>query len=181
MSTDWVVTLTFELNPSMETMHSWEGELGAVGGSVSRTNLRGIRGIDIVTRAPGELVMFDAARQSAGHVGRVVHAAPAAMAVAREQPVADDGDGAAPDSSARGSSKRNSTQPELMSTAEIAAELRVTRQRVYQLRDLAAFPEPLADLRAGAVWDAAAVRKFAQEWERRPGRPRAGTAPRRRS
>lgn len=67
------------------------------------------------------------------------------------------------------------TLPELMSAAEIADELGVSRQRVHQLRDTAAFPAPLADLRGGAVWDATAVRKFGQEWTRKPGRPaRAG-------
>jgi len=33
--------------------------------------------------------------------------------------------------------------------------------------------QTLAVLRGGAVWDAAAVRKSAQAWERKPGRPRA--------
>src|SRR5882762_5541208 len=55
---------------------------------------------------------------------------------------------------------------------EIAEELGITRQRVHQLRSTEAFPAPLAELRGGAVWDAAAVRKFAQDWERKPGRPR---------
>ncbi|UXA20893.1 hypothetical protein KXD98_18420 [Mycobacterium sp. SMC-4] len=63
------------------------------------------------------------------------------------------------------------TLPELMSAAEIAEDLGVARQRVHQLRATKAFPAPLAELRGGAVWDAAAVRKFAQEWERKPGRP----------
>lgn len=63
------------------------------------------------------------------------------------------------------------TMPELMSAAEIAGELGVARQRVHQLRSTAGFPAPLAELRGGAVWDAAAVRKFAREWERKPGRP----------
>lgn len=63
------------------------------------------------------------------------------------------------------------TLPELMSAAEIAEELGVARQRVHQLRATKAFPAPLAELRGGAVWDAAAVRKFAREWERKPGRP----------
>lgn len=63
------------------------------------------------------------------------------------------------------------TVPELMSAAEIATELNVARQRVHQLRQTAAFPAPLAELRGGAVWDAIAVRKFAQNWERKPGRP----------
>jgi hypothetical protein len=66
------------------------------------------------------------------------------------------------------------TMPELMSAAEIADELGVRRQRVHQLRENPAFPAPLAELRGGAVWDAAAVRKFSEEWERRAGRPRSG-------
>jgi hypothetical protein len=65
------------------------------------------------------------------------------------------------------------TMPELMSAAEIGDLLGVARQRVHQLRASSAFPAPLAELRGGAVWDAAAVQKFAREWERRPGRPRA--------
>jgi hypothetical protein len=68
------------------------------------------------------------------------------------------------------------TMPELMSAAEIAELLRISRQRVHQLRRTAAFPAPLADLRGGAVWDAAAVRKFAEEWLRKPGRPAGASA-----
>ncbi|MGH3677186.1 MAG: hypothetical protein ACRDU5_15885 [Mycobacterium sp.] len=64
------------------------------------------------------------------------------------------------------------TMPELMSAAEIADELGVSRQRVHKLRSMAAFPLPLAELRGGAVWDATAVRKFAKNWKRKPGRPR---------
>jgi hypothetical protein len=65
------------------------------------------------------------------------------------------------------------TKPELMSAAEIADELGVSRQRVHKLRSMATFPLPLAELRGGAVWDAVAVRKFAESWKRKPGRPRA--------
>jgi hypothetical protein len=68
------------------------------------------------------------------------------------------------------------TLPELMSAAEIADELGVSRQRVHQLRSTEGFPVPLADLRGGAVWDAAAISKFAQTWERKPGRPRTNAA-----
>jgi hypothetical protein len=39
------------------------------------------------------------------------------------------------------------------------------------LRQNVAFPAPLAELRGGAVWDAAAIRKFAEGWDRKPGRP----------
>jgi hypothetical protein len=51
-------------------------------------------------------------------------------------------------------------------------ELGVSRQRVHKLRSMPEFPAPLAELRGGSVWDAAAVRKFAARWERKPGRPR---------
>lgn len=61
--------------------------------------------------------------------------------------------------------------PELMSAADIAHHLGVTRQRVHQLRSTAQFPKPLAELRGGAVWDGAAIRAFALTWERKPGRP----------
>jgi hypothetical protein len=68
------------------------------------------------------------------------------------------------------------TMPELMSAAEIGDELGVSRQRVHKLRSAPGFPAPLAELRGGAVWDAAAVRRFAEGWERKPGRPRAAAA-----
>lgn len=63
------------------------------------------------------------------------------------------------------------TLPHLMSAPEVADLLDVTRQRVHQLRSLAAFPAPLVELRTGPIWDAAAVEKFAREWTRKPGRP----------
>ena len=68
------------------------------------------------------------------------------------------------------------TMPELMSAAEIADELGVSRQRVHKLREMATFPLPLAELRGGAVWDAVAVRTFAENWKRKPGRPSANAA-----
>ena len=63
------------------------------------------------------------------------------------------------------------TLPHLMSAPEVTDLLDVTRQRVHQLRSLAAFPAPLVELRTGPIWDAAAVEKFAREWTRKPGRP----------
>lgn len=70
---------------------------------------------------------------------------------------------------------RSNSVPELMSAADIAHHLGVTRQRVHQLRTTAQFPKPLAELRGGAVWDGAAIRAFARTWERKPGRPVAST------
>ena len=62
-----------------------------------------------------------------------------------------------------------------MSAAEIADLLGVRRQRVHQLRSTRGFPAPLAELRGGAVWDARAIRRFLDTWERRPGRPKVIT------
>lgn len=63
------------------------------------------------------------------------------------------------------------TMPELVSAAEIADELGVSRQRVHQLRKLPGFPAPLVELGGGAVYDAAAVRKFTASWARQVGNP----------
>ena len=49
-----------------------------------------------------------------------------------------------------------------MGTAEIAVLLGVSRQRVLQLlREPGDFPQPVAVLKMGNVWDAAAVRRWA--------------------
>ncbi|HET9877024.1 MAG TPA: hypothetical protein VFQ37_14885 [Mycobacterium sp.] len=142
-------------------MDRWENALISVDGSVAR--IPG-RGVDVTTYAPGDLAMLDAATKAASTVGPVVGAEPAGMEILREP--AWQRRTAAP------------TMPELMSAAEIALELCVSRQRVHQLRELPAFPAPLAELRGGAVWDADAVRTFAQGWNRKPGRPRvAGSVP----
>jgi len=157
VTADWVISLTFDLDPSMETMDRWESNLSTVDGSVAR--IPG-RGIDVTVYAPGSLGVLDAAAKAASKVAHVVNAEPVGMEILRETEWRRRAE--AP------------TMPELMSATEIAEELRVSRQRVHQLRELTAFPAPLAELRGGAVWDAAAIRKFAQEWKRNPGRPRAG-------
>jgi hypothetical protein len=63
--------------------------------------------------------------------------------------------------------------PALAGVAEVAEELHVSKTRVGELlKTLPPFPRPLAQLAAGPVWDLAAVRSFAERWERKPGRPR---------
>lgn len=64
------------------------------------------------------------------------------------------------------------TLPRMVSAPEVAEMLGVSRQRVYQLRDLAAFPAPLYELRTGPIWDARAIEHFGKSWERKPGRPK---------
>jgi predicted DNA-binding transcriptional regulator AlpA len=156
---DWVVTLTFDVDPSMERIDAWEDELESMDGSVARIPERGV---DVTVYAPGDFNMFDAVRKMSAEIAHVVQAEPVGMEAVRESEWRRRAE--AP------------TMPELMSAAEIAEMLGLSRQRVHQLRAIRAFPEPLAELRGGAVWDAAAVRKFGQEWTRKPGRPRAEDA-----
>lgn len=155
MSKDWVLTFTFEVDPSMETMDLWERELAGLEGSVAR--IPG-HGVDVTVFAPGDMAMFEAATKMANEVALIVKAEPIGAQILDEAEWQRRAE--AP------------TIPELMSAAEIADALGVSRQRVHQLRETATFPAPLADLRGGAVWDANAIRKFNEEWERKPGRPR---------
>lgn len=55
---------------------------------------------------------------------------------------------------------------ELVGPAEIQQLLGVGRQRVYQLTQAKGFPEPVAKLKAGAVWRTTDV----VEWARARGR-----------
>jgi hypothetical protein len=61
--------------------------------------------------------------------------------------------------------------PPLVGVAEIANQLGISRQRVSELssqhRD---FPGPVAKLAAGPVWLERAVRRFVENWARKPGR-----------
>jgi predicted DNA-binding transcriptional regulator AlpA len=51
----------------------------------------------------------------------------------------------------------------LMGLTEIAAMLGVSRQRVHQLAQSEAFPEPVARLAAGMIWERAGVEAWARE------------------
>jgi hypothetical protein len=63
--------------------------------------------------------------------------------------------------------------PDLVSAAEAAVILDISRQRVHQLwHGNPGFPEPLYRLGgAGPLWVRAGIESFARRWERRPGRP----------
>ncbi len=153
---EWVITLTYPLDPSMDEMDRWANQLVEYHGHASRPR-RGA--VDVTVHAPITMDIWDAGRKLSDVVGHVVGARPIGAKVITgaelfrraEEP----------------------TMPHLMSAAEIGQELGVSRQRVHKLRSMRGFPAPLAELRGGAVWDAAAVRKFAAEWERKPGRPPA--------
>ena len=71
---------------------------------------------------------------------------------------------------------RDSNVPDLLGVAELAEALGVSRQRVAELTATDDFPRPVAKLRAGPVWQRAALGRFLAQWTRRPGRPRRPAA-----
>jgi len=60
---------------------------------------------------------------------------------------------------------------ELVGVAEGAAILKVSKQRVSELRDRPGFPEPIAELASGPVWRLPTLKLFINQWRRKPGRP----------
>jgi hypothetical protein len=63
--------------------------------------------------------------------------------------------------------------PELVSAPEAAEILGVSAQRVHVLaRENPRFPRPVVELRSGKIWLRAAIVKFGETWERKPGRPK---------
>ena len=68
------------------------------------------------------------------------------------------------------------TYPEVVGITQIAALLGTSRQRASELARSRRFPTPLADLAAGPIWAKPAVERFVEEWDRKPGRPRAASA-----
>lgn len=166
---DWVITLSYPISGVApvnrdpfnswlrDAMDSWETVLAPLDASVAQIPARGV--IDVTAYHSGRENIVDTIVMMVSLISkRIGMSSPEAVEVVREsehQRRADE-----------------PTMPELMSAAEIADELGISRQRVHQLRDTEAFPAPLADLRGGAVWDAQAVRKFNEGWERKPGRPK---------
>jgi hypothetical protein len=60
---------------------------------------------------------------------------------------------------------------ELVGVAELAALAGVTKQRASILARRAGFPDPVAKLAQGEVWDRRQVARFLEGWTRKPGRP----------
>ncbi|CPX20493.1 Hypothetical protein ERS075604_04368 [Mycobacteroides abscessus] len=155
-TSDWVLTFAFDRDLDERELDSLGVALEEHDGSVARIP---DQGVSVTVWVGGELDMLDAVYKTQEMVAGMLGEQPVGMEILREREYAQRAE--AP------------TMPELMSAAEIADDLGVTRQRVHQLRELPAFPAPLAELRGGAVWDASAVRAFGRDWERKPGRPRA--------
>ncbi|QCX28092.1 helix-turn-helix domain-containing protein [Nocardioides jishulii] len=61
----------------------------------------------------------------------------------------------------------------LVGVAEVADMLAVSRQRVHQLAAAEGFPEPVAVLKAGKIWERADV----EGWARSQGRLRSAASP----
>lgn len=154
---DWVITYAFDLDPTDEVLEQWADDLESIDASVAR--LPGV-GVDVTVYGDGHLPMLTAGEKMVSEVTSVIHAEPVGVSIARE--------------TLHAVRAESPTIPQLMSATEIAEELGVARQRVHQLRSMPSFPAPLAELRGGAVWDAAAVRKFNAGWARKPGRPSRG-------
>jgi hypothetical protein len=62
--------------------------------------------------------------------------------------------------------------PVLLGVSELGDLLGVSRQRASIVAKTPAFPRPVAVLLAGPVWTEPSVRRFIDDWERKPGRPR---------
>lgn len=161
--TDWVIQTTFDVDPDEATMHAWQTALDERGVDGSLARIPQLRQAVVTVYLP-IADMIKATCEGYDLAAEIVGRAPVGVETITEE-----------EQQRRAGEP---TLPELMSAADIAELLGVARQRVHQLRSTRAFPAPLAELRGGAVWDAAAVRKFAQGWARKPGRPasRARTA-----
>jgi hypothetical protein len=59
---------------------------------------------------------------------------------------------------------------ELMGLSEVAIELGVSVRRAHQLQAEDRFPQTLARLRCGPIWEAEDIRAFLATWDRSPGR-----------
>ena len=63
--------------------------------------------------------------------------------------------------------------PALVGVSEIAELLGVSRARASEMaRRATNVPRPVAQLASGPVWTETSIRAFAEDWPRRPGRPR---------
>jgi hypothetical protein len=60
----------------------------------------------------------------------------------------------------------------LVGVTEVAEILGVTRQRASEISQKRDFPAPLTVLAATPVWLASSVEGFAEDWIRKPGRPK---------
>lgn len=155
---EWVVTFTLADEPTMiDRLDRWVDQLDAIDAFAARLP-HGV--IDVTVHVSTDQSAFIAQTEAWRKVQDVIGGDPFAIAGFEVMTESEyERRAEAP------------TMPELVGAAEIADELGVSRQRVHQLRKLEEFPAPLAELGGGAIWDAAAVRKFVGSWTRQVGNP----------
>lgn len=61
--------------------------------------------------------------------------------------------------------------PPIGGVSEVAEVLEVSRQRISELRQRPDFPAPVTTIKAGPIWRLGDLSRFADEWERKVGRP----------
>lgn len=160
----WVVTLTYDADPSVDNMDWWAEELDHLDGSVARGPSIPYGDIDstsVTVYISGEAAAEQAIAYARKHVDQI--------------PILNDARLLSVDVTDEELYLRRAdapTLPEMVSSQEVAEILGVTRQRVSQLRSSPAFPAALLELRTGPIWNAAAIKKFARDWPRKPGRPK---------
>jgi len=73
--------------------------------------------------------------------------------------------------------EERTAREELVGIGEIAAMLKISKQRVTTLSKRSDFPSPVQRLAAGPIYRKSDLSTFADGWQRKAGRPRADSRP----
>ena len=146
----WAVSLTYHRLSDENTLISFGEALDATVAAVPG------RGFTVTLHEPGD-DPITAATKAARRSRRVVHDDPTGIEVLTEAEY--ERQALAP------------SAPDIVSAAEAADILGISRQRLHQLRRHPRFPAPLYQLRTGPLWTRDAIEWFAGVWDRKPGRP----------
>lgn len=149
----WTVILTFPAQ-TRATVQAWEDGLDLF--EAAAASVPGVESTLTLHHADAADVS-SVVRDCVGAARRVTHSDPTAVEAMRDEMY---------------ERRANApTLPSLVSAPEVGELLGgISRQRVYQLQQNPAFPEPLVRLRTGPVWDERAIARFASTWDRKPGR-----------
>ncbi|EKT77333.1 hypothetical protein WSS_A38286 [Rhodococcus opacus M213] len=162
MNIMWAITLSYSADADRNTLDSWEDALAEHDATAARIPNEG----STLTLYVDAADPIDAVSVGGTLARPVTDRTPSGVEVLDEE--------------AHVERALRPNLPELVSAPEVGEILGgITRQRVYQLQRTNGFPEPLYNLRTGPVWDATAIRAFAANWDRKPGRrpaPPAKTA-----
>jgi hypothetical protein len=159
MSTSWAVTMTLRGSPSESTLVAMDEQL-PWDGTVAAIPRRGHFTVTAMIEAPElekaqRIATGDILNMVQTHIGHPDVVGVETLELAEYDRRADE-----------------PTIPELVSAPEAARLLGVKRQRVHQLlTENPRFPQPLLRFGSGPLWAADAIRRFDEQWERKPGRP----------